>query len=523
MKKIFLWASFLTTLFIFFTFLSFKGNYNNYILVTPKIKNIGVPIKNVGDYILTDSSNNYEFPHKDHGLFGHIFLDVPAGQYNLSIKENPLKSIEKVIKNTAGKIIYEDIDFNIFNLDESGSFNTILNTITFSILLTNCVIFFRIKKYIEKDISLSIIFFLLVIKICLTLRGEFQNILIFDYYDIDSINIIISKIIGFLMCYYIITNYVLSNIAKSIFFILLLAIFLNNLMFFFGVLDFSYFAYLLKNYPLTMKISSTFGRNLDMSKLILLMFTFKIYSFRNKINYRSFLAWNGILVTLFLLEYSVYILSNFVNGYYFIELMEFIALYWVIIFYKIKFYNKKMKIIARILVSLVIAYFVLFYFNSPKQALGVLLITLLLELYTFIINNLTHENKIDLEHIYNNLSLVDSLESFQEQLTFQIRKYTKINFLEVIIFKYEEEFFQIIKEEKKNQIFFSKEDILINGYNMAFKITFASSKHIGVILIDDNSSTPLTLEELNFLMELCKKISPIANRLRLNSIYKELN
>ncbi|WP_426711230.1 hypothetical protein [Cetobacterium sp. SF1] len=516
MKKIFFYILFIIFVAIYITFFNFTGKYRDYIAIIVNSGNIEAIKKNFGDYDLYKENNILYIPDKRNNALGNIYLDVSPGKYLLKSKSADC-SMEYINKySNQGLKVYK----NLNSLKKNQ--NIILNLFVISIIIIiNYIIFKNLKIKSPKNIFLKNIFVLLLIKIFLSLRGEFQNFGLGTSYGIDILILVVTKFLGFLMCYYAIDKGIKTIKEKKIFYFLFILVSIFPFILIFSIFDLSYYAYLVKYYPLFTDSILCLNKIIDFTKLILLIFICNFLNFRKKIKYIQYLSWIFIFITLIFMEYSIYIFPMFLDGYYFVELMEFIYLYWLLVFFTTRVYNKQTTICIRIMVTFMIAYTVLFFTELVICAYAVIITEGLLELYTWIIKNITTGNNLELDNVFSNLLLTNSIEEFEDQLTFQIENILEIDYVKVLLFKYEEDFFRYISETSSTRNIFVQDEIKLEGFTTGFRISFNNNSHLGLILIQETYYF-LNLDEFNFLLDLCEKVASQGNRVRLNSLYKEL-
>ena len=153
------------------TFLKFIAhNEKDFIYVVPKIKYIEVLDRNIGEYSILFSdgkSTNFEMRNF---LNGKIFFNVPNGDYTLKISYDEQEKYVPFRKDDNWKKIIIPLQGDIFSKKQEIA----LNIITLTLIILNIFIYTKIKKEIKKDKILNLSFFILILKMILSFRGNFQ-------------------------------------------------------------------------------------------------------------------------------------------------------------------------------------------------------------------------------------------------------------------------------------------------------------------------------------------------------------
>lgn len=516
MKKLFFYGVFIVSVIALISFFMFSGNYKDYVHVMPNIKNREILIKNLEDYRILGEKDRELSKNEKNSILGHMFTDISPGIYKIIRDTNGEEKIFKLQKEEEGKELYEELNIKpIRDIDK-----LVLNGLICLLIIFNTLIFINIRKDLRKNFLLKLTYGILLVKMFFSFQGSFQGAGLGKIYSVGNMEIFLSKGLGFLMGYYLVENMIYDKFYKGVFYVWILLAYFYTLVLIFGLMDISYYAYLLKYYRKTMDNVLSVGWLLDFSKIILFMGAYIFFTLRERISSKRYLSWGIIYVSLWFMECSVYICPKIIEGHYFIELLEFMSIYWLIIILTIKIYYEKIRLVIRFIVGFVIAYCTLLFFKSVDMALVTIFTVVVLELYTELIENIVREDRDKIESICNNLSLVENIEEFENQLKYQLNKYIKVNKIKIIIFKEQEERFKyILSKEKK--LYFVKKEILGEKYTIGFRMFYNQNPYVGIILIDEKDEV-LSMDEFNFLMELTKVVSEMANKIRLYSLYREL-
>ena len=516
MKKLFFYGLFMVTGITLISFFMFAGKYKDYVHVIPNIKNREILIRSLENYRILGEDERELSKNEKNSILGHMFIDIAPGVYEIIKDTKGIEKIFSVEKENEGKEVYRNL--NIKPLKPMDKF--VLNGLLCLLILFNSLIFINLRRDLRKNFLLKFTYGILIIKMIFSFQGSFQEFGLGKFYSLGNIEIFLSKGLGFLMGYYLVENMIYDKFYRGVFYIWILLAYFYTLVLLFGLMDISYYGYLLKHYRRTMDTILDTGWILDFSKIILVMGAYIFYTLKDRISSKRYLSWGIIYVSLWLMECSVYICPRVIEGHYFIELLEVMSIYWLIIILTIRIYYEKIKLVMRFIVGFVIVYCALLFFKSVDMALVTILTVVVLEFYTELIENIVREDRDKIENICNNLSLVESIGAFENQLEYQLNKYVKVNRIKIIIFKEQEKRFRYIKSREK-KLYYVKQEMVGGKYTIGFRIFFNQNPYVGIILIDEKEEL-LTLDEFNFLLELTKVVGEMGNKIRLYSLYREL-
>lgn len=172
-------------------------------------------------------------------------------------------------------------------------------------------------------------------------------------------------------------------------------------------------------------------------------------------------------------------------------------------------------------IVITLSYISLFYFKSISQSAIILGVFLLLDFYAVIINKIMAVENKPIEEIYNRLCLIDNIKDFEKFLSKELKKYLPLEDVFVKILINKKEIYEYVEENPQDTNIISSDMLKDKNYNYAYKIGFNKNKEIALIFIKEGDE-PLTIGEQNFLLDLSLKIANIINKLRLDTLYKEL-
>ena len=504
----------ITILFSFISLQSAKIK-KDFIYVVPKIKNFEVLNTNIGKYSITpfDKSISLEDVEQVNFLNGHIFYNVPNGKYQITgsyINETDEVILEK-------EKDWEKIYLNLEGVSFSKLEEKFLNILTLCLIGFNIYLYFNTQKRLPKKNILNILFFFLTGKIFFSLRIDpSNNILIF-------IDFLLTRILLFSMIFYFLKNIFpkkFINLKRIIYFILLLIYFYNIVI---ALILYSpqYLVYLLEEHPKFLSVVSVLRKTIDLSRTLFILFLISFIVQIKKIKRESLFSWIVIWITYFILEFFKELLPKSENLIYFIDLMEIFCVYWALVFYNFKIYSRNVMRTILYSITITLSYISLFYFKNITESAIILGSTLILDFYANIITKIMHVEDKNIQNIYNRLCLIQDIESFEKTLEEEISKYISCQKIKVKILIHKKEFYNFIKENENNDLILPKENLKISEYDYAYRIGFNKNNEIALIFIKENEN-PLTLGEQNFIINLSEKISNIINKLRLESLYREL-
>lgn len=509
--------AFIGILTIFFSiFISFNSKQEkDFIYVVPKIKNMEVLDRDVGDYSILNSENKeINFKQKNF-LNGKLFLDVPNGTYNLVCKYMNTKYIPFKKTNS-----WERIEVSLKGDPFSKKQESLLNIITSALIILNLFMFKSVRVRLKRDKILNFLFFILIIKLFFSYRSNFQP----DLFKIMSF--LVTNILGFTLVYYILENIISKkNIYLRIpLYISLSLIYIYNITLLITVISPQNYAYILSSHGELFYSLRFFNKAIDISKIIFFLILFNFFTSKNKIKKERIIYWLPIGVAYFIIVFFNLLFPDFKELNYFIKTIEYLCLYWGIVFIVLRVYRKDLERVIRYILGFSIAYVSLFYFKTIAIPIMILGTTFLLDFYSLIFNKIFISKNDELEKSYNKLSLAKNKKEFETQLEKEIKKHTNINNLKVKLFKddLERENHISFVEKNDNDKFVNKRFLTDNKYSFAIRMEFNKNMCIGAIFIE-TPEKKLTIADTNYLLGIVDITSNLASGLRLTSIYEELN
>lgn len=506
---------FILTILFSFIGLQLAKDKKDFIYVVPKIKNFEVLNTNIGNYSLIPLNNeiSIEDVEKINFLNGSIFYNVPNGSY--MIQGSYLNDTDEVILEKEKD--WEKVYLNLEGVTFSKLEEKFLNFLTICLIGFNLYLYLNTRQKLPKKNILNFIFILLTLKIFCSLRIDpSNNLLIF-------LDFFITRVLFFSLIFYFLKNIYPKKFKKlkKFIFILLGIIYLYNIIIALIICSPQFLIYLLEEQPKFLNIISFFRKNIDLSRILFLLFVLIFFTQRKKIKFENWLNWIIIWITYLLLEFFKEIFPRAENLAYFIDLMTIFCVYWTLVFYTFKVYSRNVMRAILYSITITLSYISLFYFKSISEASTLLGIVILLDFYANTINKLMYVEDKSIENIYNRLCLIQDIASFEKILSEDIKKHINLKDIKVKILIDKKDYFQFITEDLINNNIIPKELLKDTYFDYAYKVGFNKNKEIALIFIKENED-PLTISEQNFLIELTSKISNIVNKLRLESLYREL-
>ena len=464
---------------IFLKFIS--HNEKDFIYVVPKIKYIEVLDRNIGEYsILSPDGEKMNFEMRNF-LNGKIFFNVPNGEYILEINYDNQEKYVSFIKDDNWKKIIITLQGDTFSKKQEIA----LNLITLTLIILNVFIYIKTNKEIKKDKILNSAFFILILKILFSFRGNFQT----DF--IKFLEFFISAALGFLIIFYILNNRMNKKYKKII------------------------YTYILSTHEILLTFLRKMYQFINLRRIILLVIMLNLL-----INKR-------FTVSPYKFYYfSVIFLYLFMEFFYiaFIKLIEYMCIYWGLVFVSLKIYTPNISRVVRYLLGFTIAYITLFYFKTLLEP-GIILITIfILDFYTMTFEKILFVKTEILEKSYTKLCLVQNRSEFEEELEKELKKNLKVKSVLVKIFIDEKEILEYLTSLDlcENNLFIKKENIRKENYSTGIRLAFNGNPYVGAIFIEEYEYE-MDIENIKYLIGISEKVAGIANNIKLNSIYKELS
>ncbi len=215
---------------------------------------------------------------------------------------------------------------------------------------------------------------------------------------------------------------------------------------------------------------------------------------------------------------------KFLNLYSFIKLIEYMCIYWGLVFVSLKIYTKNISRVVRYLLGFTIAYMTLFYFKTLLEPAIILITIFILDFYTMTFEKILLVKNEVLEKSYTKLCLVQNRREFEKELEKELKKNLQVRSVLVKIFIDEKEIseYLIDKNFYENNLFIEKENIKKEIYSTGIRLAFNGNPYVGAIFIEEYEYE-MDIENIKYLAGISEKVAGIANNIRLNSIYKELS
>ena len=499
------------------TFLKFIAhNEKDFIYVVPKIKYIEVLDRNIGEYSILFSdgkSTNFEMRNF---LNGKIFFNVPNGDYTLKISYDEQEKYVPFRKDDNWKKIIIPLQGDIFSKKQEIA----LNIITLTLIILNIFIYTKIKKEIKKDKIVNLSFFILILKMILSFRGNFQV----DF--IKFLEFFISTTLGFLIIFYILNNRMNRKHKKIRYFIYVLSAlsFIYYALIAINLLSPQIYTYILSTHEAFLTFLRKTYQIINLRRIILFIIIFNLLTNKRfTVSPQKFYYFSVIFLYLFM-ELFYIAFPKFLNLYSFIKLIEYMCIYWGLVFVSLKIYTKNISRVVRYLLGFTIAYMTLFYFKTLLEPAIILITIFILDFYTMTFEKILLVKNEVLEKSYTKLCLVQNRREFEKELEKELKKNLQVRSVLVKIFIDEKEIseYLIDKNFYENNLFIEKENIKKEIYSTGIRLAFNGNPYVGAIFIEEYEYE-MDIENIKYLAGISEKVAGIANNIRLNSIYKELS
>ncbi|MEG0301427.1 hypothetical protein [Cetobacterium sp.] len=513
-KKIIFLIGIITVILGIFLLTSSKEN-KDFVYVIPKIKNFEVLETNIGKYqliSLDNPSKEIDIEQKKF-LNGSLFYNVPNGNYLLQGEYAGETETINFIKSKD----WEKIQIGLEGMKFSKHQEIFLNILTVSLIILNLLIFTGVKDRFRKNNDLKIIFILLISKMLLSFRGSFQT----DFFIL--VEYILTRLLLYLLIFYFLNNIINKRYKKFRVFIWisLAIIYVYNFLFVLMIYSPQFYVHLIESHSTFLNVIRLIRKTIDLTRIIFIISIFEFLNKKREIPKSHYLYWFIIGISYFILEFFHEIFPTQRNLYYFIELMEIVFIFWWLVFNSLKSYTKQTTRVIRYILGVTLAYISLFYFKSLTEPTVILLTIIILDFYTTTINQIMSVKNEVIEKIYNRMCLTQNIKTFEMQLRKEILRNINTIDIKVKVFIDFDEYKKYIIDQADDNIFISKEYLLIDDYDLAFRIEFNENRYIGAIFVKEKDNS-LSFEEHNFLLELSNKIASAMSQVRINSLYTEL-
>lgn len=499
------------------TFLKFMAhNEKDFIYVVPKIKYIEVLDKNIGEYsILSSDGKDLNFEMRNF-LNGKIFFNVPNGNYILKINYDNYEKYLPFKKDDNWKKIIVSLQGDIFSKKQEIA----LNIITLTLIILNISIYTKLKKEIKKDKILNLAFFILILKMLFSFRGNFQ----IDF--IKFMEFFISIMLGFLMIFYILNNRINEKHKKIKYFIYILSAlsFIYYVLIAINLLSPQIYTYILSTHEILLTFLRNIYQIINLRRIILLIIIFNLLANKRfTLLSHKFYYFSVIFLYLFM-ELFYVAFPKFINLYSFIKLIEYMCIYWGLVLVSLKIYTPNISRVVRYILGFTIAYITLFYFKTLLEPAIILITIFILDFYTMVFEKILFVKNETIEKSYTKLCLVQNRNEFEKELEKELKKNLKAKSVLVKIFIDENEISEYLIDPDfcENNLFIKEENIKKENYSTGIRLAFNGNPYVGAIFIEEYDYE-MDIENIKYLIGISEKVAGIANNIRLNSIYKELS
>lgn len=506
---------------IFFSFifsiiaLYISRDTKDFIYVVPNIKNFEVLNPGFGKYSLEKldlNSDNGEIKQLNI-LNGSIFYDVPNGEY---------KIIGEYFKDRDEIVLKKERDWEKVYLDLEGvRFTSIeekfLVFLTLLLIVFNGYLYTKLQKKLPKKSILNYSFFLLTLKIFLSLRLIPSNnfILLLDF--------LVTRITLYLLIFYFLQRIFPKKLKKLkvLTYIILGVIYFYNVVIALIICSPQFLVYLLSEHREFLIILSFLRKNIDLSRVLFLLLAITFFFNRKKVKRENIVSWSVVWVSFFFLEFFREFFPVAENLNYFIDLMELFSIYWFFIFYTFKIYSRNVLRVILYSIAITLSYISLFYFKTMSESAIIIGIVILLDFYASTINKIMYVATPKIEHIYNRLCLISSIEEFEKLLAREIKKELTLESVSVKILIHKKDIKNYVDGDLDDNTIIPNELLKLKNYDYAYRIGFDKNREIALVFIKEEE-VPLSLGEQNFLMELLSRSANIINKLRIEHLYREV-
>lgn len=505
--------------FVILTYVSRESN--NYISITTNRESKDIFNKNNEEIFLYKKN---EEGLKKVPIFRYLndYMNVNSkpGEYLIEVQENNhLEENISVIKSE-GKSLKVALDY-IPKLDLRKN-NIFLNVLTGTFLLFNLRLLYNFKKEVIRKKGIIFPIILLCLKILLTNSELFSNVVL------TRINLLITSILGLYLLLYVknksyqIKNDKLINIFLWMLFIIY---YIGEVVMSSAVLNSKILNYLAINYSSFLKLSIFFYVWVDALIIILIMFLLESIKIKKKQIIKEIEKKNLAMIGSFIiLSLAVEFFINNNKYFYYLNMFEFVYVFWYIFLTDINTMGKVKVINLKIFQMFLHIYLFFVITENVWIALGVVFSFFILNLWTYFITGALRVNKHYIDNLINRMYLTKNSEEFKEQLSKELKKNLELRDVKVKIFIQRDDYKKILLDRiyDEDEIILEKNDIIDKKYDYAVRLKSNKNPFVGLILIQ-NKDIKLVYEEKRYLEEITEKLSLVASRHRFEKLQEELN
>ncbi|MCQ8212041.1 hypothetical protein NON08_05825 [Cetobacterium somerae] len=511
-------AIFLT---VFSALLYLSKDSNNYISITTNRESIDIFNTNQEKVLLYKKEGGVlkKVPIFVY-LNDYMNINSESGEYLVKIKEKNYPAQEILTEKKKDEPLIIGLKY-IPKIDLRKN-NIFLNVLTGAFLLFNLRLLYNFKKEIVRKKEIIFPIFFLCLKILLTNSELFSNVIL------TRINLVTTSILGlYLLIYVKNKSYQIKN-DKSInmfLWILFIMYYIGEVVMTSAILNSKILNYLATNYFSFLKISIFFYVWIDALIIILFMFLLESIKIKKKQIIKQIEKKNLALIASFIiLSLTVEFFINNNKYFYYLNMFEFVYVFWYIFLIDINTMGKVKVLNLKIFQMFLHIYLFFVITESVEIALGVIASFLTLNLYTYFIQGTLKVDRYYIENLINRMYLTKNSKEFKEQLSKELKKNLELSEVETKILIQRDDYkkFLLDRGYDEDELLLEKNDILNKKYDYAVRLKYNKNPFIGVILIA-NRGTKLVYEEKRYLEEISKRISLIASRYRFEKLQEELN
>lgn len=269
----------------------------DFIYVVPRIKNLEVLNPNSGNYTLESLNSNIKIDEvkRLNILNGTVFYNVPNGEYKITGEYFNEKDEIMLKKEKDWEKVYLNLEgVNFTKLEEK-----FLLFLTFSLVGFNIYLYKNIRKRLPKKNILTTIFYLLTLKILLSLRlFPNNNLLIF-------VDFLMTRVTLYLMIFYFLDFIFPKRLkkVKMVTYVILGIIYFYNLVIGIIICSPQFLVYLLDGHIEFLRFLSFLRKNIDLSRVMFLLLAITFFYNSGKIKRENIFSWGVIWFSFLLLEF----------------------------------------------------------------------------------------------------------------------------------------------------------------------------------------------------------------------------
>ena len=453
-------------------------------------------------------------------LNDYMNIRSKEGEYLVEVQEKQNITQEILVRKNAGEVL--DLDIKYTPKIDLRKNNIFLNILTVVFFLFNLKILYSFKKDIMRKKAIIFPISLLCLKILLTNSELFSNVILI------RTNLILTSILGlYLLLYVKNKSYQIKNdkVINTFLWILFIMYYTGEVVMGSAILSSKILVYLATNYSRFLKISVFFYIWIDALIIILLIFLLESIKIKKKQIIKESEKKNLAMIGSFIiLSLAVEIFINNNKYFYYLNMFEFVYVFWYIFLTDI---NTAGKInIFKLKTFQMFLHVYLFFVITENLwiAIGIVGSFTILNIYTYFITGALRVNRGYIENLINRMYLTKNCKEFKEQLSKELKKNLELIDVDTKILTQRNDYkkFLIDREYDDSEVLLEKIDILDSKYDYALRLKYSKNPFVALVLIG-NRGTKLVYEEKRYLEEISEKISLVASSHRIEKLQEELS